>query len=350
MQFKSVFWVWLNATSAASLVGDKSISGGALHVAFREPTGQQVAQVAQFFAGTRVQKVGSQWTFGVEAYGDIAARDLFIWQNAKNLQRQEFRIPRQSPRSQNAYPLWTRLAVRIARQSQPIQVIVILRDTADHFHVRLLGVGDMGRFSPSVARRILAARSDGQVHLYVGRGSFDDLPCPPPTQQSLRVEEGTSGSVVGDVPAAQPKPPGDTDWARVLNFVRRVDDRPRVRKIQQIERRLRDREVRSAALLCFGERCQARGCPFTATLPPELMTYVLEVHHVKGVARGGSDLPINLTVLCANHHRLAELAPNAKAVEVPGTDDVLITYEGGAFLIERDLTPLRDQLEKERQA
>jgi len=151
-----------------------------------------------------------------------------------------------------------------------------------------------------------------------------------------------------------PTKPATTPDGDELNWLLRqiADNGPPSRAVivRRLERGLHDQAMRATVLTCFGERCQVVGCPFTANAPQEVVRYVLEAHHLKCVVRNASDFSYNFVVLCASHYNLCKRASKVKAVEVPGTDDVLITYEGGAFLIERDLTPLRDQLEKERQA
>jgi len=101
------------------------------------------------------------------------------------------------------------------------------------------------------------------------------------------------------------------------------------------------------ALSCFGAKCQVRGCPFTSLVAVDLLPLVVEVHHLRAVAGGGSDSLFNLSVLCANHQRLVERVPGRRLIETDVTDDVLIRYNNGAILIERDLSVLRERIQGE---
>ncbi len=311
--------------------------GGQAHFAF----GRSGEEVAQFFAGSPVGRVDRRWTFQAQPYGDISPQDLTIWENSPSGERRlECRLAGQSPTSRRPYPLWKHAVLQIPSGSYPRQVVVLLRDLSDHFHIRLLSTEDLHRLPQQTAAAMLASRNTGRQHFSSESGEFVDLP--PPRSAP---DDGVSGLVTGPE-NTKPKPRSDDLWASLADFVRRTEGRTRARRVERMERRtLRDSQVRSVALRCFGERCQVRGCEFTIGLQREHLGLVLEVHHLKGVARGGSDSPFNLAVLCANHHRLCEGLPGVEAVEVSGSDDVLIRYTDGSFLIERDLTSLREQLQ-----
>jgi len=71
---------------------------------------------------------------------------------------------------------------------------------------------------------------------------------------------------------------------------------------------------------------------------------MLDVHHIHAVSEGGSDAPTNLTVVCANHHCLIERLSGVEVIQSDETDDLVVSYRTGAFLIERDLSRLRGML------
>ncbi len=77
----------------------------------------------------------------------------------------------------------------------------------------------------------------------------------------------------------------------------------------------RDPGLRHWILRVWGPACQVEGCGSAREVPGELLAAVAEVHHLTHVSRGGSDDPLNLSVLCANHHRLIHRAGESEVEE-----------------------------------
>lgn len=89
----------------------------------------------------------------------------------------------------------------------------------------------------------------------------------------------------------------------------------------------------------WGDRCQVEDCEFTRGLIPDTFKYVTEVHHLEHLSSGGSNEPLNLCVLCANHHSLFHRDPLAKIVSQTG-DEVMLETSSGIRRIARDLSVL----------
>lgn len=320
MNFDKLAWIWLYKTSTAVLT-DVNLKGDQAHVGF----GNSADELDEFTQGTQAQVGPREWRLPLQEYGDMRAYDLKIVQNAPERERSdECRITAQRPSSTNPYPLWQRVVDPIPSGSRPQQIILFLRDENDEYHARVLGEKDFYRLPKEINDRLLAGRTSG-LHVYERSGTFDDIPCPPPRSQ-----------------------PDAERWSRLQKYMDKLEksaDTPRETRTVTREEYVRRPDVRQAALDCFGKRCQVQGCQFTEVLPDDLVEYVLEVHHLEGVAEGGSDSPFNLAVLCANHHRLCEGLPGAKIVEDEETDSVTLEHDGGSFLIERDLAPLRERME-----
>ena len=321
MNFDKLAWIWLYKTSTAVLT-DINLEGEQAHVGF----GNSADALDDFTQGASAQVEPRRWVLTLQEYGDIDEYDLEIVQNAPERKRSdECRIPAQRPSSSDPYPLWQRAVDPIPSGSRPQQIILFLRDESDEYHARVLGEEDFRRLPGEVNKRLLGGGRTSGLHVYEQSGTFEDLPCPPPRSR-----------------------PDEERWSRLLEYTRKLEesaDAPRETRTVTREEYVRRPDVRQAALDCFGRRCQVQGCEFTKVLPDELVEYVLEVHHLEGVAEGGSDSPFNLAVLCANHHRLCDGLPGAKIIESDETDDVTSQYDGGSFLIERDLTPLRERME-----
>ncbi len=101
----------------------------------------------------------------------------------------------------------------------------------------------------------------------------------------------------------------------------------------------RDPALRRVVLQAWPQRCQVRGCPSSSTIPPNLLPSVLEVHHVVYVSAGGLDSPLNICLLCANHHTLIHRAPTSE-VQRCDAEGVNIAIDGIALAIDRDVAAL----------
>lgn len=65
----------------------------------------------------------------------------------------------------------------------------------------------------------------------------------------------------------------------------------------------RDPAWRKVAIAAWGPGCQVVNCPFLTKSPDE-MEAVVELHHLNHIGKGGSDIPLNWSLVCANHHRM----------------------------------------------
>lgn len=335
LDYKFLFYFWLNAVSTAVATGNEEMAGGQRHFAL----GRSGNELRRFFSDSPTQQIDRKWSFVVEAYGDLPRHEFVIQENSPRQRRpHECRLTGQWPRSRRPYPLWQRAVVPIEANSLPRQVVTLLRDHADRFYIRLLSTETLNCLSSQAEEQMLADRVHARRHLLDKGDGFTDLP--PPSEAPV---EGTSGLVIGPE-NTKPSPESDEGWSALAEQVRRAEGRPRARRIQQVERALRSPGVREIALRCFGERCQVRGCIFTVGLSAEYLKYVLEVHHVRAVSQGGSDSVYNLAVLCANHHSLIERLPDKEVIETPNRDDIALRYPGGSIVIERNLDTLRERL------
>jgi hypothetical protein len=336
--YNALLWIWLNPTSAAAMTGG-TIAGGQAHIAF----GRSGSQVQAFFQDSLVGKNGREWSFTLEPYANIPQHTLRLVENSPHARRAgECRIPSQSPRSREAYPLWKHAVVPIPRNSRPRQLLLLLRDIDARFHIRLLDVHDLHRLPDDAAKSLLSGRDGNSGHVLVARGDFREVAPTAPTEKEV-LDEAVIEVIRGSVRTKTQ--PDNEMWDRFAAYVRQVKQEPRRRGLLLLRRLLRDSRVRDIALQCFGKQCQVRGCTFTVSLRDELLPLVLEVHHLKSVGRGGSDSLFNLAVLCANHHRLFEGLP-VKLVQSDNTDDVIVKTDDDSFLIERDLESLRRRLEQ----
>lgn len=88
----------------------------------------------------------------------------------------------------------------------------------------------------------------------------------------------------------------------------------------------RDPGLRAIALGAWGATCQVSGCAAVPTVPTHLRAALVEVHHLNHVAAGGTDSPLNICLVCANHHalihrgggRLVRCDGNGAGVQVNG--------------------------------
>ncbi len=309
------------------MLGKSEVAGGQAHIAF----GRSGNEVRDFLSGRHIPQVNQRWLVSVEAQNNLPARDLPIHENPSVNQRlDECRIPSQRPNSRAVYPLWQRVVRLLPEEAPPEQLLLVLRDQQNHFHVRVLEVGDLSSHLPLVAVQFFVEnRRRGAEHLLRSSGTFSEV-------------AASSSPAISVAPIKKAR---KGDLKRLADYVREGQNAPRQTRASSVETKLRDPRVRDVSLLCFGARCQVKGCRMTRGLSAHEVELVLEAHHLQAVAKRGSDSLFNLTVLCANHHRLCERLPNIRVQTLNDTDDVLIVYDGGSFLIERDLKDLKKELE-----
>ena len=124
---------------------------------------------------------------------------------------------------------------------------------------------------------------------------------------------------------------------------RRVVTRARkLKQVPQAERRRRlygawerDPNLRSIALSAWGPTCQVVGCTFLATVPGHIRHKMVDVHHLNHVARGGTDSPLNICVLCVVHHQLIHRAPTS-TLQSWDLDGSTVVVNGLTLTIVRD--------------
>lgn len=126
-------------------------------------------------------------------------------------------------------------------------------------------------------------------------------------------QSGTGNRVRVEVASPTGSPaPEPTQTRRVLRRARTL------REIGQAERRRRmyaawerDPNLRGIVLAAWGSTCQVVGCGYLATVPTHIQANMVDVHHLNHVAKGGTDSPLNVCVLCVVHHQLIHRAPTS---------------------------------------
>lgn len=127
------------------------------------------------------------------------------------------------------------------------------------------------------------------------------------------------------------------------NHRRRVGNRARkLRKISSRERRRRSYEtwerdpaLRGIALAAWGTNCQVEGCMYLSDVPDHIRGRMVDVHHLNHVGAGGSDSPMNISVLCVVHHQLIHRAPGS-SVRSWDLDQATVLVNGLTLSIARD--------------
>lgn len=101
----------------------------------------------------------------------------------------------------------------------------------------------------------------------------------------------------------------------------------------------RDSALRKVALLAWRPKCQVRGCTSGEGLPDALLPTILEVHHLIFVSSKGSDSPLNVCLLCANHHALIHRSSASRIIMNDATN-VQVAVDGITLQIDRDVSAL----------
>lgn len=270
INFNSVFWVWFNATSAAAVRGETSISGGQVHIAL----GRSGDEVRAFLKGLSIRQTGGEWMLPLEPFAQLPAFELPLSENAASNERtRECRIPSQSPRSRRAYPLWQTAVDVIERGTLPQQLMLILRDQKDKLHVRVLNADELIQLPPKVAGVIFNNRNQNQ-HTLIQSGVFRDLVV---TTLRFRAAKAKKAPIARPENSTQSAP----DWNALAAYVLSMENKQRATRIATVERKLRDPDVRNQALKCFGPRCQVHLCTCTEGLPESWLRCIVEVHHLR---------------------------------------------------------------------
>lgn len=98
----------------------------------------------------------------------------------------------------------------------------------------------------------------------------------------------------------------------------------------------RNPSLRLVALDAWPPRCQVSACASHRGMPDALLPALVEVHHVVSVAARGADSPLNVCLLCANHHAVIHRAPQS-VVQSCDLARVVIQVDGITLVIDRDV-------------
>ena len=142
-------------------------------------------------------------------------------------------------------------------------------------------------------------------------------------------QRATNGSLTGQ------------DLDRILKQIDALSNRSGRR--EAYERLIRPPGLRQLVIGLMGARCQVERCTAAQSTADEwddeaAARTVLEVHHIEEVAKVEDHSPINLCVICANHHRLIH-GFGPWIVRHEG-DDVVLTRRGRELRMVRDLSVL----------
>lgn len=129
------------------------------------------------------------------------------------------------------------------------------------------------------------------------------------------------------------------DLAATRKVLRRAKS---LRSVGQADRRRkmyaaweRDPNLRGVVLAAWGSVCQVAGCGYLATVPAHIRANMVDVHHLNHVAKGGTDSPMNVCVLCVVHHQLIHRAPTS-SLESWDLDGATVVVNGLTLNIARD--------------
>lgn len=116
----------------------------------------------------------------------------------------------------------------------------------------------------------------------------------------------------------------------------------RLRRLDGADRRRRayaawerNPNLRAVALAAWGPTCQVVGCSTLSNVPSHLRDHLVDVHHLNHVSRGGSDSPMNISVLCVTHHGLIHRAPASKLLTWD-LDGAAVAVNGLTLFVQRD--------------
>lgn len=93
--------------------------------------------------------------------------------------------------------------------------------------------------------------------------------------------------------------------------------------------------LRAFVLDRWGSQCQVDGCTIQGEVPAHLAHSIVDVHHLTHVSGGGSDSPMNLSVLCTAHHALVHRS-KSKLIDADGRS-ARIQVNGNQLLVRRDV-------------
>lgn len=324
MRIERAFWIWLNHTSTHVLQGLPG-GGGQPGVFF----GQSGRELEEFFKDANAIKIGRSWTFSVQAHAGLPKWHLRIVQRGPSGARaRECYLTSSQASSKNAYPLWQQAVTPIPSGEKPRQAIVFLVDRSGNLHARVWGRGEIRSLPSHLRSEVETIRLVPQKRHFV------------PHAFSLQKHAWEEGGL---------STPNPEDWKWLAKLSLRIEGkRPAAKKVSYT-RFLRNRSMRNLFIKCFGYECQVRECVFTRRVSSRLQQIVAEVHHIREWSQSLDDSPLNLSVVCANHHRIFThfAVDHGLALDVRQKNIVVKTPEGD-FVIGRQLRKFENALKKER--
>ena len=131
------------------------------------------------------------------------------------------------------------------------------------------------------------------------------------------------------------------DVARILKRIDSINVRKG--RVEKYNRLLRPAGLRQLVLELMGPTCQVECCDAAESAAkkwddPAASHSILEVHHIEALAKAEDHSPRNLSVICANHHRLIHGFGPWKIRH--NGDDVILTRGPKSLRIVRNLSVL----------
>lgn len=124
---------------------------------------------------------------------------------------------------------------------------------------------------------------------------------------------------------------------RYIHRIGRIKE-PRLRK-KEYKRWERTPNLRRILMQVWPAECQVVGCQSAVGLSEVLKDKILDVHHIDHIARGGSDSPINLCLICASHHALIHRALSSN-YRSNSSNQVTMAINGITIVIKRNIHDL----------
>lgn len=142
-----------------------------------------------------------------------------------------------------------------------------------------------------------------------------------------------------DKPTPHIDPTVSTKLDRAIRQLLRIAKDTPAKRRQQYASFLRRTRTSDLFKQIFGYECQVENCEFTGGVNPQIYPYITEIHHLEHLSAGGSNTPLNLCVLCSNHHSLFHRDPSTKIASMTDSE-VLVATSVGQVRIVRDLSLL----------
>lgn len=221
--------------------------------------------------------------------------------------------------------------------------------------------GTMVRFTSGQLTRLPASDGDVLVDLpdgTVARGHFRRHPANPylagreivqwiktwlPMGENhpaeiRQVGQGSRVQLILENPTQVVSPTSSSVHRAAKRLAAGLTSSPAPRRRALLEAWERNPMLRAYVLDCWGSQCQVDGCTVQGEVPAHLAHSIVDVHHLTHVSGGGSDSPMNLSVLCTAHHALVHRS-KSKLVDADG-HSALIQVNGNQLLLHREVALL----------